>query len=218
MLCKIAALLVVAVPIVVLAVYRFVPPPVTPLMLMRSAAGAPIRQHWVPLSRISPWLLRAVVASEDARFCSHHGFDFEEIGAALERFRAGGRLRGASTISQQTAKNILLWPGGGFLRKGIEAYITGLLELGWPKSRIAEVYLNVIEWGEGIYGAEPAAEAHFGKPAAALTRRDAALLAAILPNPRRFSVERPTAYVLERAATIEARMMQVEIPGTASCR
>jgi monofunctional glycosyltransferase len=218
MLCKIAALLIVAVPILVLAIYRFVPPPVTPLMLIRSAAGAPIRQHWVPLSRISPWLLRAVVASEDARFCSHHGFDFEEIDAALERFRAGGRLRGASTISQQTAKNILLWPGGSFPRKGIEAYITGLLELGWPKSRIAEVYLNVIEWGDGIYGAEQAAEAHFGKTAAALTRRDAALLAAILPNPRRFSVERPTAYVLERAATIEARMMQVEIPGTASCR
>jgi monofunctional glycosyltransferase len=218
MLCKIAALLVVAVPIVVLAVYRFVPPPVTPLMLIRSAVGAPIRQHWVPLPRISPWLLRAVMASEDARFCNHHGFDFEEIGAALERFRAGGKLRGASTISQQTAKNLLLWPGGSFLRKGIEAYITELLELGWPKSRIAEVYLNVIEWGDGIYGAEQAAEAHFGKPAAALTRRDAALLAAILPNPRRFSVERPTAYVLERAATIEARMMQVEIPGTASCR
>jgi monofunctional biosynthetic peptidoglycan transglycosylase len=217
-LCTVAALLIFVVPIVAIGVYRFVPPPVTPLMLIRSAEGAPIRQHWVPLSRISPWLLRAVVASEDARFCSHHGFDLEEIGAAIERFRTGGKLRGASTISQQTAKNLLLWPGGGFLRKGIEAYITGLLELGWPKSRIAEVYLNIVEWGDGIYGAEQAAQTHFGKPAAALTRRDAALLAAILPNPRHLSVERPSGYILERTATIEARMVQVEVPGTAACR
>jgi len=187
-------------------------------MLIRAAAGAPVRQRWVPLPQISPWLVRAVVASEDARFCIHHGFDFEEIRAALDRFRAGGRLRGASTISQQTAKNILLWPGGGFLRKGIEAYITELLELGWPKSRILEVYLNVIEWGDGIYGAEQGAQTHFHKPASALTRREAAALAAILPNPRTLSAERPSRYIDERVATIEARMGQVEIPGTASCR
>ena len=166
---KIAILLFVAVPVVVVGAYRFIAPPVTPLMLIRAAGGAPIRQSWVPLPRISPWLLRAVVASEDARFCRHHGFDFEEIGAALDRFRTSGRLRGASTISQQTAKNILLWPGGAFLRKGIEAYITGLLELTWPKSRILEVYLNVIEWGDGIYGAEMAARLHLDKQAAALS-------------------------------------------------
>jgi monofunctional biosynthetic peptidoglycan transglycosylase len=216
--CKIAILLFVAVPVVAVAAYRFLPPPVTPLMLIRAVEGAPIRQRWVPLAQISPWLARAVVASEDARFCLHHGFDLEEIGAALERFRAGGRLRGASTISQQTAKNILLWPGGGFLRKGIEAYITELLELGWPKSRILEVYLNVIEWDDGVYGAEQAAEVHFHKPAAGLTRREAALLAAILPNPRALSAERPSRYIEERVATIEARMGQVEIPGTQSCR
>jgi monofunctional biosynthetic peptidoglycan transglycosylase len=215
---KIVLLLVVAVPVVVVGAYRFVAPPVTPLMLIRAAGGAPIHQSWVPLPRISPWLLRAVVASEDARFCSHHGFDFEEIGAALDRFRSGGHLRGASTISQQTAKNILLWPGGGFLRKGIEAYVTGLLELAWPKSRILEVYLNVIEWGDGVYGAEQAAEAHFHKPAAALSRREAASLAAILPNPRSFSAERPSRYIEERVATIEARMGQVEVPGAAGCR
>ncbi len=211
-------LLVLGIPVVAVALYRLVPPPVTPLMLIRAAAGAPIRQRWVSLTQISPWLVRAVVGSEDARFCLHHGFDFEEINAALERFRAGGKLRGASTISQQTAKNILLWPGGGFLRKGVEAYITGLLELGWPKSRILEVYLNVIEWGDGVYGAEQAALTHFHKPASTLTRREAALLAAILPNPRLLSVERPSRYIEERVATIEARMTQVEVPGTAACR
>jgi monofunctional glycosyltransferase len=215
---KVAVLLFVAVPVMVVGAYRFIAPPVTPLILIRAAGGTPIRQRWVPLAQISPWLARAVVASEDARFCSHHGFDFEEIGAALDRFRAGGHLRGASTISQQTAKNILLWPGGGFLRKGIEAYITALLELAWPKSRILEVYLNVIEWGDGIYGAEQAAETHFHKPVAALTRREAASLAAILPNPRALSAERPSRYIEERVATIEARMGQVEVPGTASCR
>jgi monofunctional biosynthetic peptidoglycan transglycosylase len=215
---KIVTLLVVAVPVVVVAFYRIVPPPVTPLMLIRAAQGAPIRQRWVPLGQISPSLVRAVIGSEDARFCLHHGFDFEEIDAALERFRAGGKLRGASTISQQTAKNLLLWPGGGFLRKGIEAYITELLELGWPKSRILEVYLNVIEWGDGVYGAEQAAETHFHKPASALTRREAALLAAILPNPRVLSVERPSRYIEDRVTTIEARMTQVTVPGTATCR
>lgn len=211
-------LLVLGLPVVAVALYRLVPPPVTPLMLIRAASGAPIHQRWVPLAQISPSLVHAVIGSEDARFCLHHGFDFEEIGAALERFRAGGKLRGASTISQQTAKNILLWPGGGFLRKGIEAYITELLELGWPKSRILAVYLNVIEWGDGVYGAEQAAMTHFHKPAVALTRREAALLAAILPNPRVLSVERPSRYIEERAATIEARMTQVEVPGSAACR
>jgi monofunctional biosynthetic peptidoglycan transglycosylase len=210
--------IVLGLPVVAVALYRFVPPPVTPLMLIRAAAGAPIRQHWVPLAQISPALARAVVGSEDARFCLHHGFDYEEINAAIERFRAGGKLRGASTISQQTAKNILLWPGGGFLRKGIEAYITELLELGWPKSRILEVYLNVIEWGDGVYGAEQASLTHFHKPASALTRREAALLAAILPNPRVLSVERPSRYIEDRVATIEARMTQVEVPSTAACR
>lgn len=215
---KIVLLVIVVVPVIAVAVYRLVPPPVTPLMLIRAAEGAPIYRRWAPLPQISPFLVRAVVSSEDARFCFHHGFDFEEIGAALDRFRAGGKLRGASTISQQTAKNILLWPHGGFLRKGIEAYVTALIELAWPKSRILEVYLNVVEWGDGIYGAEQAAESHFHKPAAALTRREAALLAAILPNPRVLSVERPTRYIEDRVATIEARMTQVEVPGTPVCR
>jgi len=213
-----ALLTVLLVPIPFVAGYRFLPPPVTPLMLIRAAEGEPIQQKWVPLARISPWLPRAVIASEDARFCLHHGFDFEEIGAALERYRAGHRLRGASTLSQQTAKNLLLWPGRVFLRKILEAYITVLLELGWSKSRILEVYLNIVEWGPGIYGAETAAGTYFHKPAAALSRHEAALLAAVLPNPRVLSAGHPSAYVEERAATIEARMMQVEVPGTRACR
>ncbi len=212
-----ALLTVLLLPIPFVAAYRFLPPPVTPLMLIRAAAGEPIRKTWVPLARISPWLPRAVIASEDARFCFHHGFDFEEIGAALDRYRAGHRLRGASTLSQQTAKNLLLWPGRNLLRKAIEAYITVLLELGWPKSRILEVYLNIVEWGPGVYGAEAAAATHFHKPATMLSRREAALLAAVLPNPRVLSADRPSPYVEERAATIEARMPQVEVPGTRAC-
>ena len=211
-------LLVLLLPLPFVAAYRFLPPPVTPLMLIRYAAGMPIRQRWIPLGEISPWLRRAVVVSEDALFCSNYGFDFGEIKEAIERARAGRRLRGASTISQQTAKNLLLWPGRSFLRKGLEAYVTVLLELGWPKSRILEVYLNVIEWGPGIYGAEEAAQAHFGKPAAALTRHEAAILAAILPNPRRLSAERPSPYVEGRAAAIEAQIELVQIPGAQTCR
>jgi monofunctional biosynthetic peptidoglycan transglycosylase len=211
-------LTVLLLPIPFVAGYRFLPPPVTPLMLIRAAEGEPIQQKWVPLARISPWLPRAVIASEDARFCLHHGFDFQEMGAALERYRAGGRLRGASTLSQQTAKNLLLWPGRDLSRKVLEAYVTVLLELGWPKSRILEVYLNIVEWGPGIYGAEAAATAHFRKPAAMLSRREAALLAAVLPNPRLLSADHPSPYVEERAATIEARMLQVEVPGTRLCR
>ena len=213
-----ALLTVLLLPIPFVVGYRFLPPPVTPLMLIRSAEGEPIQQKWIPLARISPWLPRAVIASEDARFCLHHGFDVQEMGAALERYRAGGRMRGASTLSQQTAKNLLLWPGRDLPRKAIEAYITVLLELGWPKSRILEIYLNIVEWGPGIYGADAAAAAHFHKPAAMLTRREAALLAAVLPNPRIFSADRPSTYVEERAATIEARMLQVEVPGTRACR
>lgn len=204
-------------PIAFVAVYRLVNPPITPLMLIRAGEGAPLHQTWVPLSQISPWLPRAVIASEDQRFCQHYGFDFEAIGEALDRYHRTGKLRGASTISQQTAKNLLLWPWHSFIRKGIEAYVTVWLELLWPKSRILEVYLNVIELGHGTYGAEAAAEAHFHKHAAALTKHEAAILAAILPNPQRFSADHPSAYVDERAREIERWMGDVEVPGS-GCR
>ena len=152
------------------ALYRVVPPPATPLMLLRAAQGYGMTKTWRPLDEISPNLVRAVIAGEDARFCQHHGFDWEAIEAAWERYeRGGGRLVGASTISMQTAKNLFLWPGRDWLRKGLEAWFTAWIELFWSKRRIIEVYLNVVEWGPGIYGAEAAARHYFGKPAASLT-------------------------------------------------
>ena len=205
-------------PVPVIAVYRVAPPPLTPLMLIRAAQGAPIRKAWVGYGQIAPVLARAVVASEDARFCGHHGFDWIEIDRALRAWRASDKLRGASTISQQVAKNLFLWPGRFYVRKAIEAYLTVIIETLWSKERILEVYLNVVEWGYGVYGAEMAAETDFGRHAAQLTPHEAALLAAVLPNPRQWQAERPSAYIEERAATILARMPDAAIPGRGVCR
>jgi monofunctional biosynthetic peptidoglycan transglycosylase len=200
-------LLVIALaPVALIALYRVVPPPITPLMVIRSLDGLPTHRQWVPLSRISPNLGAAVMTTEDQNFCRHRGFDVEAIRAAWASYEQGGRLRGASTISQQTAKNLFLWPGQDYVRKGLEAYLTVWLELLWPKQRILEVYLNIIEWGPGIYGAEAAAQAHFGRPAASLTRQQAALLASVLPNPRQWSPTRPGPHVERRAAWAMARM------------
>jgi len=205
-------------PVALILLYRFVPPPVTPLMVIRSIEGAPIRQRWVPLERISPALIRAVIASEDEKFCFHHGFDWEAEQAAFADWRAGRTPKGASTISMQTAKNLFLWPGRSVLRKGIEAYLTVLLEALWSKKRIMETYLNIIEWGDGVYGAEMAARSHFGKAASSLTMREAALLTAVLPNPRRWLPESPTAYIASRARTIEERMPGRAVPSVNGCR
>jgi monofunctional glycosyltransferase len=205
-------------PIVPVLVYRFVPPPVTPLMVIRSVSGAPIRERWVPLRHISPSLIRAVIASEDETFCSNDGFDWTQLDIAWHEFLSGRAPRGASTITMQTAKNLFLWPGRSFLRKGIEAYFTFLLDLLWSKQRIMETYLNIIEWGDGIYGAEMAARLHFGTSAAALTPREAALFAAVLPNPRRWSPAHPTSHIEERAATIRARMPAMAVPSARGCR
>lgn len=203
----IAGLIVLFAPPALIALYRVVPPPLTPLMAIRSAVdGLPMRHQWVPLRAISPNLAAAVITTEDQNFCRHQGFDVEAIRAAWAAYEQGGRLRGASTISQQTAKNLLLWPSQDYVRKGLEAYLTVWLELLWPKQRILEVYLNIIEWGPGIYGAETAAQAHFGRPAASLTRRQATLLAAVLPNPRQWSPTRPGPHVERRAAWALARM------------
>jgi monofunctional biosynthetic peptidoglycan transglycosylase len=205
-------------PVPVVALYRFVAPPVTPLMLIRAAAGAPMERDWVPFARIAPALPRAVIAAEDARFCGHHGFDWVEIDKAYQDWREGEKLRGASTISQQLARNLLLWPGGGYLRKGAEAYVTVLVEALLSKERILELYLNLVEWGPGVYGAEAAARAHFGRHAAQLSPREAALLAAVLPDPRQWRPEHPTPYLEERAATILARMPEVAVPSAKGCR
>jgi len=193
-------------PIVPILIYRFVPPPVTPLMLIRAAGGAPIRKDWVPLTRISPTLARAVVASEDEKFCFHHGFDWDALNVSYRDWQAGREPKGASTISMQTAKNLFLWPGRSIVRKGIEAYLTALIELTWSKHRIIEVYLNIIELGDGVYGADAAAHLYFNRAASTLTTGDAALIAAVLPNPRRWSPAAPTSYIEERAAVIRERM------------
>jgi monofunctional biosynthetic peptidoglycan transglycosylase len=201
-----ALALFILVPTLMVALYGFVQPPMTPLMAIRLFEGEGLEQEWRPLARISPELARAVISAEDTRFCLHAGFDWEALEKAFRKNLRGKRLYGGSTISMQTAKNLFLWPGRSVLRKGFEAYLTAVLEALLDKRRILELYLNTVEWGHGIYGAEAAAQAHFNKPASALTRREAALLAAVLPNPRRWSAGNPTAYARGRAATIEARM------------
>lgn len=200
-------------PVVIL---RFLPPPTSAFMVERKLAawrdgehGFAIKQRFVPLTDISPELPIALVAAEDQKFPHHHGFDFEAIGDAMDDADDGARLRGASTISQQTAKNLFLWNGRSFVRKGLEAYFTVLLELTWPKSRIIEVYANVAQFGDGIYGVEAAAQTFFGKSARQLTAHESALLAASLPNPVRLRVDRPSAYQLKRAAWIERQVRQL---------
>ena len=184
--------------------YRFVAPPVTPIMIMRVigqlAEGRQLKmsKHWIPFSEISPNLVRAVITSEDNNFMAHFGVDFEAIEKARKLNERSKKLRGASTISQQTAKNVYLWLGRNYLRKALELYFTGLIELTWSKERIMEVYLNVIEMGDGIYGAEMASQTYFHKPAKYLTRSEAALIAAVLPNPRNWSPVRPTPYIIHK--------------------
>ena len=196
-----------AVSIFMTLLYRFLPVPITWHMLGTTLIdGNMLTKEWMPLERISPHLVRAVIASEDGEFCNHYGFDFEQMEAAWKAAeRRGARPRGASTISQQTAKNAFLWNGRSYVRKGLEAYFTGLIELTWPKRRIMEVYLNIIEWGPGIFGAEAAARHWFRKPASKLTATEAARLAAILPNPNRYRANPPGPYVADRTYTIVAR-------------
>lgn len=191
---------------------RWLPVPITPLMVIRCVqhvgSGEPIAIHhkWVPLKKISPYLPVAVMASEDQNFLHHNGFDFNAIqDAAIQRIE-GRRRRGGSTISQQTAKNVFLWPNSSWVRKGFEAYFTVLIEFFWPKERIMEVYLNSIEMGPNIYGAEAVAQRHFGCSANELRRSDCALIAATLPNPIKFSSLSPSKYMRKRQQQIEREM------------
>jgi monofunctional biosynthetic peptidoglycan transglycosylase len=209
--------IVVVAPVGLVLLFRFVPPPTTPLIFGTRLAGEPVHQRWVPLDKISANFVKAVIASEDQKFCSHHGFDLEAIDKALDSNARGGRLRGASTISQQTAKNLFLPPNRTWTRKGIEAYFTVLLEAFWPKSRIIEAYLNVIELGKGNFGAEAAAEAYFHSSAAKLTRAEAARLAAVLPDPKQYSVLAPGPYVARRTGEIMGQMAVVTRDGLDSC-
>ncbi|MCM1107649.1 MAG: monofunctional biosynthetic peptidoglycan transglycosylase [Clostridium sp.] len=197
--------------------YRFMPVAVTPLMVIRCfqqvGRGEKIRMkhHWVSLQEMSPYLPVAVMASEDQRFLNHHGFDFTEIHNALEERQSGKRFRGGSTISQQTAKNVFLWPTSSWIRKGLEVYFTGLIELCWSKERIMEVYLNSIEMGDGIYGAEAIAQQHFGRTASRLTRANCALIAATLPNPLKYSSKSPSKYMLHRQTAIMKQMKHINL-------
>lgn len=194
--------------------FRFVPVPVTPLMVIRSIEQfqddrpVVLKKTWKPLEKISPHLQLAVVCAEDQNFLNHHGFDFEAIEKAMEHNKKSKRKRGASTISQQTAKNLFLWPGRSWLRKGFEVYFTVLIEFIWPKERIMEVYLNIIELGDGIYGAEAAAQTFYRTSAEKLSRPQSALLAAVLPNPRSYSASNPSVYVRGRQAWILGQMAQ----------
>ncbi|HEU0276872.1 MAG TPA: monofunctional biosynthetic peptidoglycan transglycosylase [Rhodanobacteraceae bacterium] len=197
-------------------VLRFVPPPTSAYMLERQAVEAwrghhdfRIRYHWVPFDRIAPVAPLAMVAGEDQTFPFNHGFDIASIRSAIDVAEAGGHLRGASTITQQVARNLFLWSGGGFFRKGIEAYFTVLIDVTWPKRRVLEVYANIVELGDGIYGVEAAAQAYWHEPAARITTRQAALLAAVLPDPRGWHADRPSAYVLRRVGWIERQMRQL---------
>ena len=203
-------------------IHRFVPPPATFLMVTRAIEGEGLSYRWRSLDHISPRLVEAVIASEDSTYCAHHGFDMKAIEKALKanaraEKRGQNRIRGGSTISQQTAKNVFLWPGRDWVRKGLEAGYTVLIETLWGKRRVMEVYLNVAEWAPGVYGAEAAARHWFGKSAADLTPREAARLAAILPSPRRYSASSPGPYVRRRAARVQAAMGTVRNDGLAAC-
>lgn len=204
-------------PIAVVAVYRFVPPPLTFLMVQRMVEGRGFDRRWVPIGAVSPTLVRAVIAAEDARFCEHHGFDVLAIQKALRANQSGKKLRGGSTISQQTAKNVFLWPQRDWVRKGLEAWFTALIELIWGKERIMEVYLNSIEWGPGVYGAEAAAQHNFHVSAARLSPAQAARLAAIVPKPLAWKAARPGPYIKRRSGKIGAAAGTVRRDGLADC-
>jgi monofunctional biosynthetic peptidoglycan transglycosylase len=199
------------------AAYAVVDPPTTLLIESERRRLSSVSREWRDLEAISPHLARAVVAAEDARFCAHRGFDLDAIAAARAEAAAGGRRRGASTITQQTAKNAFLWPAATWTRKGLEAGFTVLIETLWTKRRTLEIYLNVAEFGEGVFGAEAAARRWFGKGAGALTRDEAARLAAILPNPRARDAARPSRALQRRAAAIARGAETIRDDGRDAC-
>ncbi len=188
--------------------YKWVPVPFTPLMAIRYFENPeePIQHDWVPINEISPHLQLAVISSEDQNFLNHSGFDIKAIEKAMDENKSGKRIRGASSISQQTAKNVFLWPQRSWFRKGLEVYFTFMIEVFWSKERILEVYLNSIEMGKGIYGAEAASQAWFNKPAVKLSAYEAAAIAAILPNPRQYRANPASNYINQRKNWIVRQM------------
>lgn len=186
--------------------YRWINPPFTSLMVRDWMDGKSVQRDWMPLDEMSPRIAYAVMAAEDQNFCAHTGFDFKAISKAMESNRNGKKLRGASTITQQVAKNVFLWPQRSWVRKGLETWFTLLIEVLWPKQRTLEVYLNVAEWGDGVYGAEAAARHHFGRSAADLSRSQAARLASILPSPLKWSPHRTSGGIARKARSVERSM------------
>ena len=207
----------VIMPVTWVGAYLFIDPPSNVLMTQRAAQGQTITRYVVPINRVSPHVIRSVIAAEDANFCTHDGFDIEAIQNAMDSNAQGGRRRGGSTISQQVAKNLFLWPESTWLRKGLEVYFTALIEFMYPKRRIMEHYLNIAEWGDGHFGIEAAARARFGVSAADLSPLQAARLAAVLPSPNRWRADAPGPYVRRRAATIVQRARVVQNERTAAC-
>ena len=213
---KLLALVFVLVHVYALAL-KWAPVPGSILMMQRTLGGEDFRRAIVPLENISPHLVTAVIAAEDSRFCLHDGIDFEAVQKAIDEREQGGRLRGASTITQQTAKNVFFWNGGGYVRKAGEAWLALFIDGLWGKRRVMENYLNTIEWGDGVFGAEAAARVRFGKRASELTQYEAALLASVLPNPHEWRVDPPGPYVSGRAGTIQSRMWVVVNEGLDDC-
>ena len=205
---SIATLILIS--IIPVLVFRWVAPPTSAVMLTRTLIEAEQQDYqWVPLAHMSADLPLAVVASEDQKFPDHFGFDISAIKDAVEQHAQGRRLRGASTLTQQVARNLFLWQGRSFLRKGLEAWLTVLLELLWSKERILEVYMNIAETGKQTFGVQAASLKFFSRPASTVTREQAALLAAVLPNPLRFQAKRPSAYVIKRRNEILGQMAQL---------
>ena len=198
-------------------ILRWAPPPATIIMADRALAGEDVRRAWVPLEEMSPHLVIAVIASEDQRFCDHSGVDTEAIRKAYQEYKDGEGLRGGSTITQQTAKNVFLWNGGGIVRKLPEAWMAYMIDAVWGKRRVMEVYLNVAEWGDGLFGAEAAARVRFGKHAKDLTAYEAALLATVLPSPNKWRVDPPGPYVQQRTQRTLRQMNNVQRDGLAAC-
>lgn len=210
-----AMLMFIVFSIIGVVVFKFVPVPLTPLMVFRAVENKidgkemMCSHDWEPLENLSINLQKAVIASEDATFLSHNGFDFDAIQKAMKNNEKGKKLKGGSTISQQTAKNVFLWQGRSYVRKGLEAYFTVLIEFIWGKERIMEVYLNSIEMGEGVYGAEAASQYWYGKSAVSLSKIEAAGIAAILPNPRKYKASNSSTYINGRKSRIMKRMKYV---------
>jgi monofunctional glycosyltransferase len=198
-------------------IYRFVPPPVTLTMLGDGLGGHGITKDWMSISEMDPDMARAAIAGEDSKFCTHNGFDQEAIREAIRRNASGGRIRGGSTISQQTAKNAFLWQNGGYFRKGLEAWFTLLIETIWGKKRIMEVYLNIAETGIGTYGANAGAQRYFGHDANQLSPMEAARIAAVLPLPKRRDAISPAGFTRRYGNSIAARIGVVRRQGLDSC-